>query len=57
MNANVIQEIAEVTLKKGAFGDRYVVTVDGVPEKFRSEGKVTAYRNEQLALQRDQRVV
>lgn len=55
MSKKYIQEIAEVTRKSGAFGDRYVVEVDGHSKKFKSEEEAVAYRTEQLARQEEQK--
>ena len=50
-----IQQISSVTVQKGMLRTRHVVTVDGRTEKFGSEEKANAYRDEQLALQQQQR--
>ena len=49
-----IHEISDVSSIKVAFRTRYVVTVDGESNKFGSEEKAVAFRNEQLALRREQ---
>ena len=49
------RRISEVTRKSGAFGDSFVVTVDDVRKKFKSEEEATAYRDDWLAQQDQQK--
>ena len=53
--ADDIREISEITIEHGMFGMRHVVTVDGEKKKFRKVEKATDYRDEQIALQAEQR--
>ena len=48
------RRISEVSRTSGAFGNRFVVTVDGDPKKFKSEREAVAYRNEWLEQQDQQ---
>ena len=49
------RRISEVTRKSGAFGDSFVVTVDDDSKKFKSEKEATAYRDDWLAQQDQQK--